>query len=1223
MLRWRGERQTGAADTSNRVARHRSPGRTPGKSTSTTSLPSRHAAALERHREERSASAKHAAVRSDADWMTEPLLGAALLGLPLPETSADGVESPGLVFLRSLHGPSIDIAPLPVIIGRDGARIEISLRGTPPRDAPTPRIRWQLVRDKETEPLARGEHAWPLRESIPLWFADTYRLICEVEIEGIGSRVLTRRFTARDDTLDSTRALADDELLGEQKALRGRLATETDPATRETLRASYEHARWIAHERGIQSYEDWARNMDAAQGRHVLPEDAEGMRAYVERSIASHGRPMGMFWVALALGADAATPEQRALGHQQLALVVGEADALEREFETRAMRTAWLLLDRSARQIGDILRGYGLSLDIDDLVWQLARNDGDTDVDAIADRLLARSKRDSARPKGTYQAKADERAALANVVADLQTRQQHLHGLYAERASLMQERDDARPIAFDPMREHPSHHERRDPLRDSRLLDRLAPIDPGVLASHSPAFADLLNVARQPPPSGNEGDPDRTALLDLWLAATDADIERARIAYKTRWLEAERAHPILVTYRARPGQEADLSALTGRGDDERMLGVLCDVLPRLANIAKAGTWLKSGDLDPLELPPVVDLAKTSLLIVPGSMRERIVDDLVADASDDSLEEWAIAAVTLGLAVLSAAPSGGGSIVLLAELGGLALDAYLAMETCADFTIESAVAGTSIDPSLALANEEPSLTWLAVQLVATGLGAAFVVKTFREAARLRRMAEAGESAQAAMRHLDELGQKHGLGKLGSRIVEEAGEHAGIARRVSRPGLYSDRVGQYAAENPDGLARRLGTGVALDPGLGSGVRIDRFVHDDGDIWVIGLRVGPDATTADVLAHGRTIELMRRYNGTIGDLRALLDRGLGKAVHAPGSEQEIASLEAEKLRRLIRERQRALSALSPDRAAPALEQEIAFLRQELTEWEGKRLAKEPGKVVVGFGEIGSPDLGKANVRVGLERIATTRAAGKSVDAVVAYIEALDHPAEFLAALERTLTVADHFDADHFAALLRQATQAADPAGYLDDIHWLSTLAPEARGRLAVLVASNRPPDLTWLRAADLDPRDLELLATDTTTNWAQLQQRSLLAEDLPEEIRAVVGKRIDELPEAPPGTEFWTPEKGKTRLRWKRDQAIGRPSLSLDSRGHIVVGGADDLNRAALSRNMRKREPKLEGHQDHHLIPIELARDHELCQAARTRGNPRWDPKRHATTIDPGGA
>lgn len=180
------------------------------------------------------------------------------------------------------------------------------------------------------------------------------------------------------------------------------------------------------------------------------------------------------------------------------------------------------------------------------------------------------------------------------------------------------------------------------------------------MESQAPEFAGMMRAVRHPPISSVGGNPEKLASLELWLEATDADIKRAQIAYKTRWLQAERAHPILVTYRAAPGRDVDLSALIGENDDQQMLGVLRDVLPKLANIGKAGSWLKTGHLAPLELPPVVELAKQRMLIVPGGMRDRVVNDMVEDANDGDWKEWAIVAVTLGMAVLSAVPSSGSS-----------------------------------------------------------------------------------------------------------------------------------------------------------------------------------------------------------------------------------------------------------------------------------------------------------------------------------------------------------------------------------------------------------------------------------------------------------------------------------------------------------------------------------------------------------------------------------
>lgn len=230
-----------------------------------------------------------------------------------------------------------------------------------------------------------------------------------------------------DGTLDSIRSLTDDELLGEHDALREHLATENDPAARKGLQISYHNAQWIAHERGIESHEDWVRNIDIAQNECSVPEDAGDMRAFIEQHIAKFGRFWGTFKVQCALQADDATEKQRTLGEEQVQEVLAEADAVEKQFTIKAMTTAWTLLNQSSRQIGGVLAEYGLSLSVDDLVLQLARDEAD--VDTVAEQLLARSKRDISRASGCYESKAEERAQLAAVAQEMRAQKQHLHSL--------------------------------------------------------------------------------------------------------------------------------------------------------------------------------------------------------------------------------------------------------------------------------------------------------------------------------------------------------------------------------------------------------------------------------------------------------------------------------------------------------------------------------------------------------------------------------------------------------------------------------------------------------------------------------------------------------------------------------------------------------------------------------------------------------------------------
>lgn len=240
--------------------------------------------------------------------------------------------------------------------------------------------------------------------------------------------------------------------------------------------------------------------------------------------------------------------------------------------------------------------------------------------------------------------------------------------------------------------------------------------------------------------------------------------------------------------------------------------------------------------------------------------------------------------------------------------------------------------------------------------------------------------------------------------------------------------------------------------------------------------------------------------------------------------------------------------------------------------------------------------------------EQVATASTARRASTSVLTYIESLPAPTAFLRALDSTLAVSGRFAPDDFVALQARATRAAHPAAYLDDIRWLSRLDGKARSALSPVLARGEV-DLTWLRSAGLADRDVALLALAPDTDWAHLQRQALLADGLPEEVKAVIGKRIAELREAPPGTVFWAPRDRQKQLRWRPGQGTGRPSLTVDSKGTIVLGGADDLNRAALGRNMRKNEPKFQGHHDHHIVPIAVAREHELFRLARTKGS--WDP------------
>jgi hypothetical protein len=424
------------------------------------------------------------------------------------------------------------------------------------------------------------------------------------------------------------------------------------------------------------------------------------------------------------------------------------------------------------------------------------------------------------------------------------------------------------------------------------------------------------------------------------------------------WIDYERRWPMLAAFRTGSGS---LESLTEPDDDTRNQAILAAVLPKLGNIMKARAAIEDGDLNPLTLGPVVEMTRLRMHVPPGSIRAKLIESEVSEASEMSFRDIALMVITIGLAILAAIPSGGSSLVVGAEIVGLAIDAYLLAQEWEDYQIADAAANTDIDMARSLSDQEPSLTGFVIQLVSLPIGGAGVLKAFREARALREAAALGQHTDEAVRALDKFGRDNGLGDVGSRIVDDTPVGTKVVRKTST-GLYSDVVTDVAADNADGVARRVGVPVEVDDSLGSGVKLDYRIGPDGDVVIKRMRVGRAASTADAIAHARTKGLMQRYNGLWGKLRELFDElvGLfgGRGALKPGSEAWEAWLETEKLGRLVRSRQTALMQASGD-AVEVLQAEIDFLQRHVDDYQA--LVASGGKAPTkSAGSIASPDLG-----------------------------------------------------------------------------------------------------------------------------------------------------------------------------------------------------------------------------------------------------------------------
>lgn len=627
-------------------------------------------------------------------------------------------------------------------------------------------------------------------------------------------------------TVDQLRTLDDGALLQRRKESREQIsapqltATQREQATRE-----HDAVELVCWERGLcapgDSRETTLTLLHEPPAPR-LPERRPQMREYFERKIGEHGSyTEARRRIVLQLDSPMthASPGARQLGREQLALLDEEVATFRKAFSLQAMQTARAMLDDGSRAIAAALATYGLPVDTVRLTAAAERmQEGDGSGAATDWLALAHSDEHEAR----MQSKAPQRQALAAAVDRLQQQQQTI-------AQLAHEQD--RLLALRARGEHASHHggaERRP--KDLRGVN-------GMDEARRAAARSQGQIARLPPllAASPVALPGHGRSVEERLAAVGPQLRQARLELTRSWIEAERKHPILAAYRkggeAEPAAAKGLGRAHSGGGDEQMRAVLQQVMPKLANILRAKSALASGELSPMTLPPVIELARAQMLVPPGSARAAAIADLVEDASSGGWRQWAIAAITLATTAISLVPTAGASVILATNLGALALDVYVAVESYEEYGLQQALVDTDLDQARSLSAEEPSLTGLAVQLVSLGLGPAAVTKLFRQAVNVRRLAMSGRGADDAIRTLDRLGEPHGLPHLGEEVAAEARAGRSSGQRAAKvradaEGLALEGFAQSPRmtwrPNPDGAVRT--TEEAVELARRWGVEID---------------------------------------------------------------------------------------------------------------------------------------------------------------------------------------------------------------------------------------------------------------------------------------------------------------------------------------------------------------------------------------------------------------
>lgn len=606
--------------------------------------------------------------------------------------------------------------------------------------------------------------------------------------------------------IDAARELGDAALMRRRGELQAAVALPSRTSSNEEATRLHDAVEFVCAERGLQQQsEPREAALLASQGPMAiqLPDRPPAMRAFLERQLSQAGSYReGRRLISIMLNSEltVATFATRQLGREQLAIMDAEVAQFRAAFAAQAMTTARGMLDDSSRAIAAALHDYGLPVNTQRLT-AAAEQMGEGNYDeAVKDWMtLAHAEGND----GRYRAGEEHREELAQQVERLLSVQRKIDSLAREQHRL---------LALRAQREHTAHHRAsKNPRIDLRGLQSPEAM-PALEQARKMANRSEQQVAKLPtlphsaaPFAGDEG-----GTFEVRLSAIGEALREAKIELSARWILAERKHPILATYRAGgnpdPAAAQGLAGNAAGGDDSRMRAAMQQILPKLSNILRAKTALRSGDISPLGLPPVVEATRRQMFVPEGSARAGAVHDLVSEASSGGWQSWAIAAVTLAAAVISAVPSAGTSVILTTNLGALAIDVYGAVESYQEYGLAQTLTNTDLDQARSISTEAPELTGLAVRLVSLGLGVGAVTQLFRQAVSVRRLVIAGRESDDAVRVLNRLGSEHGAPGLGDEVAREAVEEGGVLAKGKASSKTSARE---ATVRIDGLAQTPGT------------------------------------------------------------------------------------------------------------------------------------------------------------------------------------------------------------------------------------------------------------------------------------------------------------------------------------------------------------------------------------------------------------------------------
>lgn len=211
------------------------------------------------------------------------------------------------------------------------------------------------------------------------------------------------------------------------------------------------------------------------------------------------------------------------------------------------------------------------------------------------------------------------------------------------------------------------------------------------------------------------------------LEETEAALKEEEQEYDGLAADLTARYPILGSFTKDKDDTGGLQRLSVGPSQETAQLIGTQIAGTLSKIKRVRDEnVPDGDVNIYKLGKIVALTKARQSIVGGSWQEKIIEERVAHATETSiLVDLALG--LLNMAMIALAPATGGASLIVAA----GLSTAAAVVHAQEYMLEDAMAGSDVDKARAISQEDPSLFWLAVDIVGAvgdvGAGASAAAK----------------------------------------------------------------------------------------------------------------------------------------------------------------------------------------------------------------------------------------------------------------------------------------------------------------------------------------------------------------------------------------------------------------------------------------------------------------------------------------------------------------